>query len=100
MDILLVNVLKVINAALGIYWFVIIANVVLSWLVAFQVLNTSNRFVYAVMDVTYRLTEPLYRRIRPILPDLGAIDITPILVLLGIMLLQGLIGDTIISLRY
>ncbi|MEG3616856.1 YggT family protein [Magnetovibrio sp. PR-2] len=99
MDILLVNVLKVINAALGIYWFVIIANVVMSWLIAFQVLNTSNRFVYAVVDITYRLTEPLYRRIRPILPDLGAIDIAPILVLLGIMLLQGLIGDTIMTLR-
>ena len=67
---------------LKLYTYVVIANVVISWLVAFNVLNTSNRFVYLVLDFTYRLTEPLLWRIRRVLPNLGAFDISPSILLL------------------
>ena len=64
---------------LKLYSYVVIANVVISWLVAFNVLNTSNRFVYAILDFTYRLTEPILNKIRGFLPNLGALDISPII---------------------
>ncbi len=64
------------------YSYVVIANVVISWLVAFNVLNTGNRFVYTVLDFTYRMTEPLLDRIRRFLPNLGALDISPIILLM------------------
>ena len=59
------------------YSYVVIANVVISWLVAFNVLNTTNRFVYSVLEFTYRLTDPILNRIRGFLPNLGAFDISP-----------------------
>ena len=71
-----------------IYSYVVIANVVISWLVAFNVLNTQNRFVYSVLDFTYRLTEPFLRRIRAFLPNLGAFDISPIILLLLIWFIE------------
>ena len=64
------------------YCYVVIANVVISWLVAFNVLNTSNRFVYSILEFTYRLTGPILNRIRGFLPNLGAFDISPIILLL------------------
>ncbi len=64
------------------YSYVVIANVVISWLVAFNVLNTSNRFVYSILEFTYRLTGPILNRIRGFLPNLGAFDISPIILLL------------------
>ena len=60
---------------LKIYSYVVIANVIVSWLIAFNILNTQNRFVYSVLDFTYRLTEPFLRRIRGFLPNLGALPI-------------------------
>ena len=73
---------------LKLYSYVVIANVVISWLVAFNVLNTQNRFVYSVLDFTYRLTEPFLRRIRAFLPNLGAFDISPIILLLLIWFIE------------
>ena len=73
---------------LKIYTYVVIANVVISWLVAFNVLNTSNRFVYSILEFTYRLTEPFLNRIRRILPNLGAFDISPIILLLLIWFIE------------
>ena len=70
------------------YSYIVIANVVISWLIAFNVLNTQNRFVYSVLDFTYRLTEPLLNRIRQFLPNLGAFDISPIILLMLIWILQ------------
>ena len=64
------------------YSYVVIVNVVISWLVAFNVLNTTNRFVYSVLEFTYRLTDPILNRIRGFLPNLGAFDISPIILLL------------------
>ena len=73
---------------LNIYKWIVIANVIISWLVAFNVLNTQNRFVYSVLDFTYRLTEPLFSKIRQFLPNLGAFDISPIILLMLIWILQ------------
>ena len=73
---------------LKIYSYVVIANVIISWLIAFNVLNTGNRFVYMVLDFTYRMTEPFLNRIRRFLPNLGALDISPIILLMLIWIIQ------------
>ena len=73
---------------LKIYSYVVIANVVIRWLVSFNILNTQNRFVYSIFDFTYRLTEPFLRRIRGFLPNLGAFDISPIILLLLIWFIE------------
>ena len=73
---------------LKIYTYVVIANVVISWLIAFNVLNTSNRFVYSILEFTYRLTAPILNRIRRFLPNLGAFDISPIILLLLIWFIE------------
>ena len=62
---------------LKLYSYVVIANVVISWLVAFNVLNTQNRFVYSILEMTYRLTNPMLNKIRGFLPNLGSLDISP-----------------------
>ena len=73
---------------LKLYSYVVIANVIISWLIAFNVLNTGNRFVYMVLDFTYRMTEPFLSRIRRFLPNLGALDISPIILLMLIWIIQ------------
>ena len=73
---------------LNIYKYVVIVNVIISWLVAFNVLNTQNRFVYSVLDLSYRLTEPMLNKIRRFLPNLGSLDISPVILLVLIWFLQ------------
>ena len=73
---------------LKLYSYVVIANVIIRWLVAFNVLNTSNRFVNLILDFTYRLTEPFLNKIRAFLPNLGAIDISPVILLLLIWFIE------------
>ena len=73
---------------LKIYSYVVIANVVISWLVSFNVLNTQNRFVYSILEFTYKLTEPFLNRIRRFIPNLGAFDISPIILLLLIWFIE------------
>ena len=73
---------------LKLYYYVVIANVVISWLIAFNVLNTSNRFVYSVLEFTYKLTDPIYNKIRRFLPNLGAFDISPIVLLILIWFIE------------
>ncbi len=73
---------------LKLYSYVVIANVIVSWLIAFNVLNTQNRFVYAILELSYKLTEPLLNKIRRFLPNLGSIDISPIILLLLIWFIE------------
>ena len=73
---------------LKLYSYVVIANVIISWLVAFNVLNTQNRFVYSILELTYRLTDPFLIRIRRFLPNLGSLDISPIILLLLIWFIE------------
>lgn len=93
MDVVLVNIFKVLIVALDIYQWIVIVNVVVSWLVSFNVINTSNQFVAMIMDFTCRATEPVYRRIRNVLPNMGGIDLSPVVVLLVIFLAQGILSD-------
>lgn len=87
------SVLILITQVIQLYVWVIIIQAVLSWLIAFGVVNTTNRFVYTVADVLYRLTEPALRPIRRVMPDLGGIDISPIILILGLYFLQNLIWE-------
>jgi YggT family protein len=87
------NVVWLINTLIQLYIWVLIINAVLSWLVAFNVVNTRNRFVYTVVDFSYRLTEPALRPIRRILPNLGGIDISPIILILLLIFAQRTITD-------
>ena len=73
---------------LKLYSYVVIANVLISWLIAFNVLNTQNRFVYSILEMTYRLTNPILQRIRRFLPNLGSLDISPIILLLLIWFIE------------
>ena len=73
---------------INIYEWIVIVHVVLSWLVAFNIINTGNRFVYSIMDFTYRMTEPVLNRIRAFLPNLGAFDISPVILLMLIWIMQ------------
>lgn len=73
---------------LDLYMFVLIAGAVLSWLVAFEVLNTRNRFVQAVGDLCFRLTEPALRPIRRFLPAFGSIDLSPLALIVAILFVQ------------
>ena len=73
---------------LKLYSYVVIVNVLISWLIAFNVLNTQNKFVYSVLELTYRLTDPILIRIRHFLPNLGSLDISPIILLLLIWFIE------------
>ena len=73
---------------LKLYSYVVIANVVISWLIAFNILNTQNRFVYSILELTYKLTDPFLNKIRQFLPNLGALDISPIILLLLIWFIE------------
>jgi len=73
---------------LKLYYYVVLANVVISWLVAFNILNTQNRFVYSILEMTYRLTDPILNRIRQFLPNLGSLDISPVILLVLIWFVE------------
>ena len=73
---------------LKLYSYVVIANVIISWLIAFNILNTQNRFVYSILELSYRLTDPILNKIRHFLPNLGSLDISPIILLLLIWFIE------------
>ena len=73
---------------LNIYYYIVITNVIISWLVSFNVLNTQNRFVYSILEMTYRLTNPALNKIRSFLPNLGSLDISPVVLLLLIWFIE------------
>ena len=73
---------------LKLYSYVVLANVIISWLVSFNILNTQNRFVYSILEMTYRLTEPMLNRIRRFLPNFGTLDISPVILLLLIWFIE------------
>jgi len=85
-------VLDIVFIVLDLYVWLLIAAAILSWLIAFNVVNTRNQFVSAVADFLYRITEPLLRPIRNFLPYLGGLDISPIVLILIIMLIQRIIS--------
>ena len=76
-----------------IYLWIIIINAILSWLVAFNILNTQNRFVFSVLDATYKLTDPALNKIRRFIPTFGSIDISPVVLILILMFLRNIIFE-------
>lgn len=87
----MIALIKLIDSVLAIFSTIVIVWAIMSWLVAFNVINTHNRFVAIVMDFLYRITEPPLRPIRRILPDFGGIDISPVVLLLLILFLRNLL---------
>ena len=79
-----------IDSVVNIYIWLIVINVVLSWLVAFNVLNTQNRFVFTVLNTTHQLTDPLLNKIRKFIPNLGSIDISPVVLILLLIFIRNL----------
>jgi YggT family protein len=82
MDVIVPPLIALISTILELYIWILIIGVAASWLVHFRVINTSNRFVYYVLEFTYRATEPALRPIRRMLPDFGGIDVSPVVLIL------------------
>lgn len=89
-------VIELILIVIDLYKWVVIAQVIMSWLVAFGVINTYNRLVAQIGDMLYRLTEPALRPIRKLLPNLGGVDISPIVLLLLLWLVQREIVEYVV----
>ena len=95
MEVILGPFLRVVLIAIDLYMWVVVIGVVLSWLVAFNVINTSNKFVFMIGDFCHRATEPILGPIRRRLPNLGGLDISPLVVILGLIYIEYLINDVI-----
>jgi YggT family protein len=83
--------LWLIDTLITLFIWLLIASAVLSWLIAFNVVNMRNQFVASIADFLYRVTEPALRPIRSILPNMGGIDISPVILIVGLLFLQRLI---------
>ncbi|MBB4211114.1 hypothetical protein CCR85_12260 [Rhodothalassium salexigens] len=90
--------LEVLMLAIGLYQWMVIFQAILSWLVAFNVVNTRNDFVNMVGTFLYRITEPALRPIRQIMPDLGGVDISPLVLILILIFLQRFIATSLVPL--
>lgn len=84
-------ILEIILLVLDLYWWVLIAMIVLSWLISFGVVNTRNQFVATVHRIVTALTDPLLRPIRRIVPSVGGLDLSPIILFIGIYFVRRLI---------
>lgn len=87
--------IQTIVLALDLFWWIIIASAVFSWLYAFNVVNPRNQFVGAIGNMLFRITEPALRPIRRFMPDLGGIDISPIILLLVIFFIRQFLLTTV-----
>jgi len=85
--------IRVAIIAVDLYIWIIIIGAILSWLVAFNIINTSNSLVYTIADFIYRITEPALRPIRRLMPNFGGIDISPVILILGLVFLQMVLGN-------
>ena len=84
------SIFLLVDSVINIYIWLIIINVILSWLVAFNVLNTQNRFVFVVLNATHQLTDPVLNKIRRFIPNLGSIDISPVVLILLLIFIRNL----------
>ena len=82
-----------IDNVIDIYTWIVIASAIMSWLVAFGVVNVRNQFIRVVVDLLFRLTEPVLRPIRRVLPNLGGVDISPVILLLGLFFVRSLLWE-------
>jgi len=86
-------VLQLLDTIIGIYTFVVVISVVLTWLVQFNVVNTSNQLVYMVGDFLFRITEPILKRIRAVIPAVGGMDLSPLILLLALFFIRALLPE-------
>lgn len=92
--------LQIADLLLSVLMWIIVVQAILSWLVAFNVINTYNDFVRQLLFALHRITEPLYRPVRRIMPDFGALDLAPMVVLLLIYILRNIILPSLVSVAY
>ena len=83
---------QIIAILLNVLWWIIIVQAIMSWLIAFNVVNTRNQFVAAIADFLWRVTEPALRPIRNFMPNLGGIDISPVILILILIFIQGVVA--------
>ena len=87
------SIFILLDSILTIYLWIIIINALLSWLVAFNILNTQNRFVFSVLDATHKMTDPALNKIRSFIPTFGSIDVSPVILILLLMFLRNIIFE-------
>ncbi len=87
------SIFVLLDSIITIYLWLIIINALLSWLVAFNILNTQNRFVFSILDATHKMTDPVLNKIRSFIPTFGSIDVSPIILILLLMFLRNLIFE-------
>ena len=87
------SIFILLDSIITIYLWIIIINAILSWLVAFNILNTQNRFVFSILDATYKMTDPALNKIRRFIPTFGSIDISPVILILLLIFLRNLIFE-------
>lgn len=100
MDVVIGPLFWLLTTVINIYIWILIAGAILSWLVAFNVVNTRNRFVYLLGDFLHRVTEPVLRPIRRVLPNLGGIDLSPLVLILLLLFLQQVLARLYVAAVY
>ena len=87
------SIFVLLDSIITIYLWLIIINALLSWLVAFNILNTQNRFVFSILDATHKMTDPVLNKIRSFIPTFGSIDISPVILILLLMFLRNIVFE-------
>ncbi len=100
MDVILGPLFWLLSTVIELFIWAVIISAILSWLVAFNIVNTGNRFVYMVGDFLHRVTEPALRPIRNVIPNLGGIDISPIVLILLLVFTQQVLARLYASIAY
>jgi len=89
------SLLLLISQIVDFYIWVIIASVIMSWLIGFNVVNIRNRFVYNLSHILNRLTEPAYQKVRQLIPPIGGLDLSPIVIIFALTFLRNLMWETL-----
>ena len=87
------SIFILLDSIIAIYIWIVIINAISSWLVAFNILNTQNRFVSSALDTTYKLTDPALNKIRRFLPTFGSIDLSPVVLILFLMFIRNIVFE-------
>jgi YggT family protein len=98
MDVILIPMLELLRTILHLYVWVLIASVVLSWLISFQIINTHNRFVAVIGEALYRLTEPLLAPLRRVIPGVSGFDFSPMIAIFILVFIQNVISRLVLKL--
>ena len=97
MSLVLGPLLQVLFIAIDLYMWIIIIGIILSWLINFNVVNTQNKFVFMIGDFTHRATEPLLGRIRNFLPNMGGLDLSPMVLILALIFVKGVVQNLLLK---